>query len=137
MPKERYLEIADELDKLSKELLEGSEEDTKAYMMIKDAFRLPISTDNEKKEKAAAIEKAGVAAAIVPKDNAYICKRVYELGLMMEEKYNANASSDFIIGMNLAKIGINGCVLNIEANLPLIKDEKVKKQFENHIKKFK
>lgn len=137
LPKKKYLEIADELDKLREELLEGSEEDTKAYLLIKEAYRLPKSTENEKKERDEAIEKAGIVAATVPMDNAYKCKRVYELGLMMEGKYNTNTSPDFIIGMNLAKVGIQGCVLNIEVNLPLIKDKKVKNQFKDHMKKLK
>lgn len=137
LPAEKHLEIADELDNLSKELLIGSEEDTKAYLLIKDAFGLPKSTEAEKKERKVAIETAGIAAASVPRDNAYRCKRILELGNLMEGKYNTNASSDFLIGMELAKLGVKGCVLNIEANLSLIKDENIKKEFEDHINKLK
>lgn len=134
---EKYLEVADELDKLSKELLEGSEKDTNAYLLIKGAFRLPKATEDQKKERANAIEKAGVVAATIPKDNGYRCKRVHELGLMMQGKYNINASSDYEIGMDLANLGIKGCILNIESNLPLIKNESIRNEFENHIKNLK
>lgn len=130
---EEHLEIADELDKLGKELLVGSDEDTKAYLLIKDAFSLPRGTDEEKSVRAKAIESAGVSAATVPKDNAYRCKRIFELAKIMDGKYNTNASSDFVIGMDLAKLGVKGCILNIEANLSLIKDESTKKEFEKHI----
>lgn len=134
LPAEKHLEIAEELDALAKELLQGSEEDTKAYLMIKNAYSLPKSTDEEKTQRTTAIENAGIAAAKVPKNNGYRCKRVYELGLIMEGKYNTNTSSDFNIGMNLAKLGVAGCILNIEANLSLIKNNEIKIEFENHIK---
>ena len=134
---EEYLSIADELDKLSKELLDGSQKDTEAYLLIRDAFRLPKSTDEEKEIRKKAINDAGVEAALVPKSNGEKCKRVYEIGEYLEGKYNENAGSDFVIGKNLASLGLQGCIMNIEANLSLIKDEKIKEQLEDYIKKNK
>lgn len=131
---ERYITIAHELDILGKELLEGAEEDTKAYLLIKSAYSLPKNTEEEKEKRKHAIEDAGVKAATVPKDNAYKCKKVYDLGLELDGKSNPAAYSDLAIGINLAKLGITGCKMNIEANLPLIKDAKIKKDFEDHIK---
>lgn len=131
---EEYLKLADELDELSKELLEGSEKDTKAYLLIRDAFRLPKSTDEEKEIRKKAINDAGVEAALVPKSNAEGCKRVFEIADYLEGKYNENASSDFIIGKELAALGVQGCILNIEANLSLIKDEKIKVELEEFVK---
>lgn len=135
LPADKHMEIAEELDRLNKELLLGSEEDTKAYLLIKNAYGLPKSTLVEKEERAKAINAAGIVAASVPKDNAYLCKRILELGKSMEGKYNSSASSDFVIGMELAKLGVRGCILNIEVNLPLIKEEDIKKEIGSHLNK--
>lgn len=129
----KYLEVAEELDILSKELLEGSEKDTEAYLLIKNAYSMPKSNEEEKAARSAAIRKAGEAAATVPKENGYMCKRVYELGQSLVGKSNDAAFSDLIIGVNLAKLGIEGCVMNIEANLPMIKDEEIIEGFKKHI----
>lgn len=128
-----YIKIGVELDLLSKALLEGSVEDTKAYLLIKNAYSMRKSTEDEKIERTAAIREAGFSAATVPKNNAYNCKRVYDLGMKLIGKSNEAAYSDLIIGINLVKLGIEGCLMNIEANLPLIKSEELKQGFEKHI----
>lgn len=129
----KYESIAEELDLLNKELLEGSEKDTEAYLLIKNAYSMPKSNEEEKAARSAAIREAGAAAATVPKENGYMCKRVYELGTSLVGKSNDAAFSDLIIGVNLAKLGIEGCIMNIEANLPMIKDEKTIEGFKEHI----
>lgn len=132
-----YEAIADDLDQLNRELLKGSEEDTKAYLLIKDAYSLPKTTDEEKLIRAKAIETAGIAAATVPRQNGYLCKKVYSLGSTLINNSNGAAYSDLIIGVKLAKLGIEGCIMNIEANIPLIKDDKIKEEFEKHIRVLK
>lgn len=128
-----YLELADELDKLSKELLKGSEKDTEAYLLIKNAFKLPKSTDEEKQTRSKAISNAGIEAALVPKSNSDKCSRIYTIANILEGKYNENAGSDFVIGKNLAHLGMQGCILNIEANLSIIKDKTTKRVLEDYI----
>lgn len=137
LDRRRYMEIADRLDFLGKELLCGAEEDTKAYLLIKGAYSMPKNTEEEKRKRKAAIENAGVAAATVPEENGFKCKEVYELGLELDGKSNPAAYSDLAIGINLAKLGVDGCIMNIEANLSLIKDMGKKKEFEENIKTLK
>lgn len=128
-----YLDLADELDKLSKELLEGSKKDTEAYLLIKNAFKLPKSTQEEREVRGKAVSNAGIEAALVPKANADMCNRVYMIANMLEDNYNENASSDFVIGKNLAQLGVQGCILNIEANLSLIKDKTIRRSLEDYV----
>lgn len=127
---ERNNEIAEEADNLVKELLSGAVEDTQAFSMIKEAYSLPKSAPEEKAVRAAAVQQAAIAAATVPKDNAWRCRKVQELSLLLEGRSNPNASSDLGEAMYLAGAGIIGCVLNIEINLSLIKDENVKADFQ-------
>ncbi|WP_432406451.1 cyclodeaminase/cyclohydrolase family protein [Wukongibacter sp. M2B1] len=128
-----YKKVSDEADKLAKELLAGAKADERAFCMIKNAYALPKSTEEEKRERAIAIQNGGIAAATVPKDNGFMCKRIYELGMMLKGRSNPNASSDLEEAIMLAKAGIKGCILNVEANLPLIKDQEKKSEFQSYI----
>ncbi|MEG0642101.1 MAG: cyclodeaminase/cyclohydrolase family protein [Romboutsia sp.] len=133
-PKEYYENIADECDELAKKLTVGSDEDTKAYCLIKDAYTLPKSTDEEIVIRKTHIQNAGIKAASVPLENAKLCKRVCEIYKTIKDKSNPNAGTDLDIAGLLAEIGVKGCVLNIEANLPLIKDEEILENFNEEMK---
>lgn len=128
-----YENISLEADKLAKELLEGANNDTKAYCMIKNAYAMPKNTAEEKQLRTNAIREAGKAAAEVPRDNGYRCKRANELALLLIGQSNPSCSSDLYSALYLSNAGVKGCTLNIEANLPLIKDEKILEEFKNDI----
>lgn len=120
---DEYDAIIEEADKIAKELELGAKLDAEAYKLIKAAYILPKDTESDKKRRSKAIEKAGIEAATVPMENAIKCKKIYEFCLILKGKSNPNAVSDLMTAEGLSKAGIEGCVLNIEANLPLIKDE--------------
>lgn len=126
---EQQLELAKELDELKEKLLSGAVKDTEAFQSIKSAYALPKETEEEKAVRRQAVSDAGVTAATAPYENAKIISRVYEIGQMINGNSNPNCLSDVIIGLELAKIGVNGCVMNIDANLSLIKDEAKVKEF--------
>jgi formiminotetrahydrofolate cyclodeaminase len=127
---DEYEVMAEEADGTSQELLLGAEKDAQAYMLIKKAYSLPKETKEQKAIRREEIQNAGIKAATVPLQNAILCKKVYELTLLLKGKSNSNASSDLAEAELLSHAGLIGCILNIEANLPLIKDENVKKDFE-------
>ncbi|MDX9917112.1 MAG: cyclodeaminase/cyclohydrolase family protein [Gudongella sp.] len=120
---ERQLELAKELEDIREVLLKGVVTDANAYGVIRDAYKLPKETDEEKEIRKQAIANAGTVGATAPMENAKLCRRVYEIGIELDGKSNPNCHSDLAIGYELAKIGTNGCIMNIEANLPLVKDE--------------
>lgn len=130
---DKYIELAYELDVINKDLIKGMEEDAKAYSTIIDAYKLPKSTDDEKAARRKAIENAGITAATAPLKNACLCKRVFEIGKVLDGKSNKNAATDLYIGINLAKIGVDGCAQNVEVNLPLIRDEEIISKFKKDI----
>lgn len=129
LPDEKYEEVIQESDTIAHDLLLGAKQDAQAYMMIKKAYMLPKITEDEKEIRRQAIQKAGIEAALVPMENAEKCKKIYKLCLMLKERSNSNANSDLVGAEWLSKAGIEGCVLNIEANLSLIKDEKIAAKF--------
>lgn len=126
---EKYQEIIQEAESIAQELLLGAKRDVQAYMLIKNAYMLPKDTEEEKKIRRQAIQDAAIEAASVPMKNAAKCKKIYEFCLMLKGKSNPNANSDLAGAEWLSKAGIEGCALNIEVNLSLIKDENIIVQF--------
>lgn len=130
---EKYNEITREVDSLARKLLLGAEKDAQAFSMIKEAYSLPKESSEQKSIRATAIQKAAIGAATVPQDNAWRCYRVKELIILLKDKSNTNASSDLEIARLLSNTGLLGCILNIEVNLFLIKDENIKQKFQEQI----
>lgn len=128
---EQYDTIASECDELAEKLQQGCVSDTEAYCMIVDAFKLPKNTDEEKAARSAAVQAAAVQAARVPRDNALLNLRVYELGMMLKGNSNPACLSDLTSALYLSQGGVKDCVLNIQANLGMIKDEAVKAELKD------
>ena len=122
---EQYDAIAAECDELVEKLQQGSVNDKLAYCMIVDAFKLPKGTDEEKAARSAAVQAAAIRAAEVPRDNARLNARVHELGAMLRGNSNPACASDLTSALYLCEGGVKDCVLNIQANLGMIKDEAV------------
>lgn len=128
---EQYDAIAAECDALAEKLQQGCVNDTQAYCMIVDAFKLPKGTEAEKAARSAAVQAAAIQAAEVPRDNAYLNARVYELGSSLLGNSNSACHSDLSSALYLSQSGVKDCVLNIQANLGMIKDEAVKSAFKD------
>ncbi len=134
---EDYEAIVAEADSLAQKLMEGAIKDTEAYCMIKDAYALPKNTDEEKQKRAQAIQAAGIQAATVPCENGQMCKRAHALAKGLEGNANPAASSDLLSAAYLSEAGVKGCVLNVEANMPLIKDPQILEQFQSALENLK
>lgn len=120
---ERYLILADELDVISEKLKLGAVNDEDAFLKIKEAFTLPKSNEDETARRRAAIEAAALMAANVPLRNGRLAARVREIINELDGQYNTAAAADFECAKMLAKMAITGYALNIDANLPLIKNQ--------------
>jgi Methenyl tetrahydrofolate cyclohydrolase len=125
LPDAEYDAVAQRCRELREMLLEGCVADAGAYGGIIAAYKLPKESDAEKVARRDAIQAAGIQAASVPRDNGVRCREVCQLGQRLQGRSNGNAASDLLYGIGLAGLGIEGCIANIEANLPLIKDETV------------
>ena len=123
---EQYKAISAECDELVKKLQQGCVDDTEAYCMIVNAFKLPKGTEEEKAARSIAVQAAAIRAAEVPRDNARLNARVHELGVMLKGNSNPACLSDLTSALYLSEGGVKDCVLNIQANLSMIKDESVK-----------
>lgn len=121
----QYDEIAAECDDLVLRLEQGCAEDARAYRMIVDAYKLPKDTEEQLAARRAAVQVAAVRAAEVPRDNGVMCARVHELGTMLKGRSNPACLSDLTSALYLSEGGVKDCVLNIRANLGMIRDPEV------------
>jgi len=100
------------------------DEDTNAFNKIIDAFRMPKATDNDKKLKAEALEKATQYATEIPfqvMETAYNSMEVME---EMAAKGLQNSLSDAGVGMLGAKTAVIGAYFNVKINAKDLKDRK-------------
>jgi formiminotetrahydrofolate cyclodeaminase len=72
-----------------------------------------------------------VEATRVPLENAQRCVRVLELADRVSKQFNENAASDLAVARSLARSGAEGCLENVEVNLPGVKDEQARAEFES------
>lgn len=114
---------AEKGQKLKEELLFLVDEDTRAFNRIMDAFGLPRSSDDEKKERKKAIEEASKYAIRVP-------YRVMERSLESMEVMKAMAEtgleasvSDVGVGALCARTAVMGAYLNVKINAAGLDDK--------------
>jgi formiminotetrahydrofolate cyclodeaminase len=130
---EAHLEVAERCDVLAPALMQGSLDDMAAFAMIKAAFGMPKETEEDRQARAKAINDAAVQAALTPYENAKKALEVLELGRKIKNVSNPAAGSDLLIGLQLSEIGVKGCIMNMEANMPLIKDAGQIEALKNYI----
>jgi methenyltetrahydrofolate cyclohydrolase len=109
-------------DELRAGLLAAVDRDTDAYLDVVAAYRMPKQTDDEKAVRAAQIQAAVRNAADVPLATAESCLRLLQLIATVAAGFNAAAASDLGVALKMAAAGVAGGVLNVEINVPSLKD---------------
>lgn len=119
---EEYEEIIRKAGVLAEELKKGAVEDHNSYAGIVAAYRLPKGSEQEKAERRRKIDDAAYKASVVPLENGKGCMAVKELCSRLMERSNPSAFSDLYCALEMSALGVKGCILNVKANLPTIKD---------------
>jgi formiminotetrahydrofolate cyclodeaminase len=127
-PDATFEEISAAGGKLARELLEGSAEDARAFDAVVAAYRLPKGSDAEAATRQTAIQAAITHAAHVPLGNAARCAAVLELVSRLEGCSNPKAVSDLQGAAYLARAGLQGCLANVDINLPGIQDSDISEE---------
>lgn len=130
---ERWEEFSDWAEKgklIQNELLVLVDEDTMAFNYIMKAFGMPKSSEEEKKERKEAIEKATKNAILVPFRVMEIAYGAYELIEAMVKEGNPNSVTDAGVGALAVRSCIKGAYLNVCVNTEGLED----KQFGEDIK---
>lgn len=125
-PVEREVrDLRDRALSLQKKLLELVDQDTQAYNEVVAALRLPKRSDEEKARRREALQKAYLFASEVPLTTAEACVAVLAGAGSLALRSHRSLASDLATGVLLAHAGTLGAVMNIEANLPFVKDARV------------
>jgi formiminotetrahydrofolate cyclodeaminase len=107
---------------LRDELAALIERDSEAYTSVKNAYRLPKSTDGEQETRRRAIDEAMRAATEAPMATIRACERAMREAEVIATSGAASASSDVAVGIELLKTAARGAGLNVDTNLAAVKD---------------
>lgn len=113
---------------LKDELLGAVDEDTRAFNKVMDASRLPKATEEQAKEKEAAVEKASKEATLVPLSVLEKSISLLELAKIVALKGNRNSLSDAGVAGLIAEAAAQGAYYNVKINLPGIQDDAFKEE---------
>jgi len=115
--------IKSELDQLREELTDSIDRDAASYDKVTGAFKLPKTTEEEKKARKEAIQEAMKTAAETPKATARYIHSALKLAGEVAEKGNPNVLSDAGVAASCLLAGMHAALMNIAINLGSINDE--------------
>ena len=116
-------EIAETLQNLREKLVTEVDKDSNAYKDVLTAFKLPKDTQEEKEQRAEAIQDAMKNAARVPLGVANDALQVMDLAEKAIRNGNRNAVSDGAVGTMMARTAVLGALFNVKINLASVKDK--------------
>lgn len=119
-------EVLSRAKDLSKSLMGRVDRDTQAFNAVMAAFKLPKTTDEEKRTRSEAIQRGYHEAVLSPLGIVRECVEVLVLADRILGKSNPNALSDLGVAAQQAYAGVEGAIMNVKINLPSIKDETFK-----------
>jgi len=119
---EAMKEVAISGQSLKDELLRFVDEDTRAFNRVMDAFHLPKGSEEQIKEKEAAVESAAKGATLIPLGVLEKCPSLLELAKLAAQMGNRNSLSDAAVAGLAAEAAAGGAYYNVRINLPNIRD---------------
>ena len=121
---ENMKRVAVRAQELLDELLRAVDLDTRAFNRVMEAFRLPKGTEEQNREREAAVEEASQGATLVPLGVLAAAAELVELAEVVARKGNRNSLSDAGVAGLTAQAAGDGAYYNVRINLPGIKDER-------------
>lgn len=125
-------EASDELTAVNERLIaatrqaiDGSDADERAYGGYIAATKLPKSTPEEKATRKQAMQAALRDSAETPMRLAELITSMKPALHVVASQGNPRVVSDAAIALVLAEAAIQTCLINVRVNLPYIKDEEV------------
>ena len=128
---EDMLRLAPEMEEARNKFVDFIDEDAAAYQVVFDAFKLPKNSDEEKAVRKEAIQKATLAAALVPLEVARTAVGIMDGIQEIAVKGNKNAITDCCVAMMCARTAAFGAILNVRINLAGLDNREVAQELEN------
>jgi glutamate formiminotransferase/formiminotetrahydrofolate cyclodeaminase len=121
-------EAALKAQRLKDDLLAAVDEDTRAFNKVMEGFGLPKGTEDQAREKEAALENAYKQATLVPLGVLEKCVQLLGLATLVARKGNKNSVSDAGVAGLIAEAAAAGALYNVKINLPAIRDGAFKEE---------
>ncbi len=125
---EEFSQWAEQGARLKSQLLSLVDEDTKAFMDILNAFRMPKTTTEELAARKDAIQAATRRAIEVPAQTMELAYATLDLLDAMVREGNPNSVSDAGVGALCARAAVHGAWLNVQTNTGGLKDPEFVRQ---------
>ena len=113
---EEFSNWAEKGQAYKKRMLQLVDEDTAAFNLIMEAFKLPKGTDEEKAARKAAIQAATKKAIEVPFEAMETAYKSMEVMKAMVEQGNPNSITDAGVGALCARTAVIGAHMNVRIN---------------------
>jgi len=114
---------ADRGKAIQEELLALVDEDTIAFNRIMEAFSMPKNSEDEQRQRKAAIEQATKNAILVPYRVMQTAAAAMEILKAMAETGNPNSVSDAGVGALAIRSAVMGAFLNVKINAGNLEDK--------------
>ena len=129
----RVDEISHRWKELIWALLGCADDDTAAFNEVMKAFKLPKTTDEDKRARREAIQLALKGAVSAPRRTLQLAAEGMQMAAFMAESGNDNAASDAGVGALLLDTAMGGAIFNMQINLASIKDQDFVAQMKSEI----
>lgn len=126
--KRNFMDEYRNIGNLRGELFLLAEEDAKAFNKFMEAMKLPKDTEEQKALRNEKLQQASIYAMQIPLTTGEKCYSILKNQKTIAIYGNKNAVSDVGVGSLLALAGLEGALLNVNINLPSIKDLKIKNE---------
>ncbi len=117
------LTVLGRADELRARLTSLIDQDTEAFNSVMQAFTLPKATEEQKRERSAAIQAATQQATLVPLEVMKLCEQSLGLAAEVADQGNVNSVSDAGVAGLILKAGCDGAALNVRINLATLQDK--------------
>ncbi|MCD6132489.1 MAG: glutamate formimidoyltransferase [Candidatus Hydrothermae bacterium] len=124
-------EIALKAQELKDKYLQFIDEDTRAFNLVMEAFRLPKKTEEDKKIREKKIEEATKEATRVPLKVLETTLELLNLAEVVADKGNVNSVSDAGVAALQAKACAEGAYLNVIINFQGLSDQQFVEEAKN------
>jgi formiminotetrahydrofolate cyclodeaminase len=142
--REQFHAVEEDMQKIAKgaadlreKLANDIENDAQAYHQVLAAFKLPKSTDEDKKQRSSAIQQAFKTAATVPLGVARDAFHIMDLSARAIRDGNPNAASDGAVAVLAARTAAMAAIYNVKINLSAIKDPEFVAELTREIEELK
>jgi len=107
---------------LRESLTELIDRDAAAYQSVVAAYRLAKLSNDEQAHRAQAIGDAMLVATATPLDTMRLCQQALEGAAIVAVNGLGSAGSDVAVAIELLLTAAKGAAMNVDANLPTLKD---------------